>query len=115
MSWIKFNYASFTLSFLILFVGIFHIGFPIFLDIFISLILAAILNSWASSLITVAMLLIGYVAVNLTYDIQINYRAHEMLASKGNIYSKNEKITIQQPYGDLFAMSQNDPAYKQII
>jgi len=115
MSWIKLNYASFTLSFLILFVGVFHIGFPIFLDIFISLILATILNSWASSLITVATLLIGYVAVNLTYDIQINYRAHEMLASKGNIYSKNEKITIQQPYGDLFAMSQNDPAYKQII
>ena len=65
MIWIKENYITLTLSFLILLVGIFHLGLPIYVDLLASLVLAVFLNSWLASIYTTVVLLTGFVIINI--------------------------------------------------
>lgn len=59
--------------------------------------------------------MLGYLVINLTYDEQVNYRAHEMLAKVERVYLPSANIKINQPYGDLFATSKKDPFLADIV
>jgi len=104
MSWIKLNFRSFLLSFLILLIAIFHIGLPLYADLMVSFTIAIILRNWLASLITSIALLSSFIVINFVFEQQIHYRAHEMLAGSQGKYLPNQDIKIVQPYGDLFAI-----------
>ena len=112
---INLKLTNFIFSFIIFFIGISHIGTPIFVDILISLIGAITLCSWVKSLATVTIILILNIFLNSIYQIQIDYRANEMLATKDGVYVKNQNIIIQQPYGDLIAVTKNHKDFENLI
>jgi hypothetical protein len=115
MNWTKMNVVSFILCFLILFVGIFHIGLPLYADVILSILLAFLLKSWVSSIITISFLLFGIFLINFIFEGEVDYRAHEMLSTHESHYEKSVVLEFTQPYGDLFAIGGNSDALNSII
>ena len=116
MSWIKVNLVHYFFIFIILFVGIFHIGLPLYADVILSFLLAFLLKSWVSSIITISFLLFGIFIINIIFEREIDYfRAHEMFRTDEKRYEKNVAITFTQPYGDLFSLGGKSEALNGII
>jgi len=115
MNWIKNKYFEFLLIFLIILIGIFHIGLPLYADFIVSFTLTFILRDWRKSLFTMISLIATFIAINFVYEQQINYRAHEMLYTSQGSYLPNKDIEFVQPYGDLFAIGMKDKALLEIV
>lgn len=103
------------ISFIIFFLGIFHIGLPLYLDFIICTILALLFQSVIVSLITVFLLIISFILMNIVYIPQINYRAHEILQTTNRKYLPNMNIEMVQPFGDLYAIGSQNEHLDEIV
>ena len=86
MSRTKINIGQYFVSFLILFAGLFHISLSLYADVILSLMLAFILQSWVASVVTSATLFFGIIIINLIFEGEIDYRAHEQLSTNNARY-----------------------------
>ena len=106
---------NFLISFFIIQICIFHVGLPLYVDITISILLTFIFRNILVSTITMTIFICLFIFTNLIYDAQIDYRAHEMLSTKNNHYLPNQNIKIVQPFGDLFAIGEQNKNLQEIV
>ena len=107
--------TKFSISFFIIFIGVFQLGLPLYADFLLSLILSLIIKDFAiifstSVLLVFSFYILGFFVKNDT----VHYRPNDKLMTHFNFYEPNEKVKMKMPYGDLGAMTAGNDLYKSI-
>lgn len=116
MSWTRLYLITPFYPFGIIFLGIFHLGLPIYVDIILSAVLFYYLrNIFASSVITLLLVTV-FVLLNIFYEVDgLYYRPHDRFQTMNSAYEPNVNVLWPMPFGDLFATSGEKLDTKEII
>ena len=108
MNWIASNYLRYMINFIILFIGIFHLGLPIAVDIAVATLFLFFITSYISSIVTFVSLIIGIlICSSFVTNESIFYRPHEKFQTYSDAYLSNVNVSYSMPYGDLGAFTIN--------